>query len=361
MLALAGGARVDMTGGSITTTGQSGAGLIARETGQVRTSGTPINTSGQTGYGAYAYAYAYSAERISMTGGSVTTIGRSGRGLTVTDANSLLSATDVPVQTAGLYGYGAYAGNGSVLDVTRGSFNTTGDSAIGVVAVGSNTSATLNGTTIGTSGTGSEGIDVENGATLTASNVTARATGASSAALYMGDNTGGGARVSFTGGSVTSAAVPTVTIASGLSHLSLTDTTVHGDALWLRVAATDAYSALARTRVTPGVQPSADAAAGPEEAEATVPLAPDVESVSDSTTGGQATRWAMRCNTRSASTARIRRGSRSMGACRTSSRSVAAGSGVGSSMAGRGTCSSYLLDFRFIPLDQRRLGGGRQQ
>lgn len=285
-LAMDGNASADITRGTIITTGSSGAGLVARNTGQIQTSGTVINTSGDFGHGAYAYAGGV----IGMAGGSVTTAGQNGRGIAVNDSGSQLNATDVTVQTSGLNAYGARAGANGALTVLRGSITTTGEGAHGVVASGAGATALLTGTSISASGTGAQGVVVFNAADITASGVTVSATAADGSALYMTDASGNGSTASFSGGSsLTSAAPPTIAFASGSSHLTLTDSTVRGGNLWLRVASDDAYGAATRVRFSPGAAAAAAPPAGPDAVEAPVPFTPDVQSVSANSAGGVAT------------------------------------------------------------------------
>ncbi|MDR0807105.1 MAG: autotransporter outer membrane beta-barrel domain-containing protein [Enterobacteriaceae bacterium] len=153
------GASIDLTGGAVTTEGESAHGLASYgEDTQISTNGTEIKTSGNTSYGVYAIA----GTSVDLTGGAVTTQGESAHGLYVVSSKISMDSTNI--KTSGQSAEGFLAISGALIDLTGGSVTTEGESADGLFLYNSKISA--NGTEIKTSGDNSTGVSVGDGVSI---------------------------------------------------------------------------------------------------------------------------------------------------------------------------------------------------
>lgn len=163
------------------------------------------------------------------------------RGLAVGDANTVLNTTNVAVVTSGMNAFGANAFMTGQLTITGGTISTSGTGAEGVVSQDFGTTLPISNATVTTTGAAAHGTAVIDGATLNATNVTVNVSSAS--ALYMETSTTNGGNATFSGGSsLTSAASPTIAMASGTNTLSLVGATIKGNALWLRAAPSNLFA-----------------------------------------------------------------------------------------------------------------------
>lgn len=171
---------INMTGGTITTSGLYSHGAVAYGSNiyldgvSVSTTGTSatygvyalnynnaparvvikdshISTTGQTSYGIRA---TNTGTEVLMSGGSIKTIGTGAHGVSAASA-AAVSLDAVRVETEGYGGHGAVAQSDAVVTVTGGSVETKGGSAYGLLANGGDVYA--DGVVIVTSGDGSYG------------------------------------------------------------------------------------------------------------------------------------------------------------------------------------------------------------
>ncbi len=168
------GIDVTTSGGFDSETGSFADGLFAAEGGSASFTGGSITTSGAS---AVAVASAGAGSKITLTGGSETpltiqTTGNGGIGVAVNGAGASLTATGVTITTSGgidsssgiaIPAFGAYNGAGpgttagGLMTLTNTSITTTGTGADGVVAATGGVT-TINGGTVSTSGAGALGL-----------------------------------------------------------------------------------------------------------------------------------------------------------------------------------------------------------
>lgn len=235
-----------LSNSSVTTSGKYGTALWSRENAlEFTATDVTVITSGEQGVGAAAGTAATVGE-LTMTHGSILTMGQTAVGLLAWSPGSKLTATDVPVRTEGIDAFGAYALAGGVVDITGGRIETIGASAHGALASGAGSQLVLTNVPITTQGAGAHGVSIIGTGLVTATNVTASAGGADASALFVSAGAGAANTATFTGGSLSSTSAPTIAVASGTSNIALTRTSVTGTAEWLRVASAQSFSEAAR-------------------------------------------------------------------------------------------------------------------
>ncbi|NIE51648.1 autotransporter outer membrane beta-barrel domain-containing protein (plasmid) [Pantoea dispersa] len=238
---------IQMTRGSVQTTGDGGYGVVASLTGAFKLDGTRVETSGKNAYGAYASSagiinsqnadyithgdsaygvYSRAAGTlIDITGGSVTTSGTKAYGLVagsggrlnasdvtvITQGNdssgvfSNLARTEVTLQggsvtTSGTKAYGLAAGSGGKLSASGVQVNTSGDQSNGVTASNAGTKVNLDNSKVTTAGASAFGLYASGASTLDASNVQVTTSGDKA---YGVVSESAGTALTFTGGEVT--------------------------------------------------------------------------------------------------------------------------------------------------------------
>lgn len=120
-------------GVNVTTSGNDSYGLHAIDGGKISGTAT-VGTTGARAYGAFAESFS----SIDLTGGSITTSGSLAYGLLANNDMNTVSgkiiATDVDIDTTSSWTFGAYAKNGGEVTLNRGSITTTGERAYGILA-----------------------------------------------------------------------------------------------------------------------------------------------------------------------------------------------------------------------------------
>ncbi|MFM9926846.1 pertactin-like passenger domain-containing protein, partial [Variovorax sp. H27-G14] len=196
---------VELTGGSVSTTGSTGYGLYTNGVGAtLRANGTDVQTSGFSAKGAYAQdgsialtnvvittrgvngngAHAEGGASLTLDGGSVTTHGEAAYGLLGFGRGTTLTATGVTVRVQNNGYTGVGAAFGSTVTMNHGSVTTTGDLVQGLVTYGPGASIIANGVTIRTAGSEAHGADIYGSTRVTlAQGSTIVTTGAGAAAL----------------------------------------------------------------------------------------------------------------------------------------------------------------------------------
>ncbi|GAA5543688.1 autotransporter domain-containing protein [Brucella sp. NBRC 113783] len=120
-------------GVNVTTGGNDSYGLHAIDGGNISGTAT-VGTTGARAYGAFAESFS----TIDLTGGSITTSGSLAYGLLANnDMNTVggkITATDVDIDTSSSWTFGAYAKNGGEITLNGGSITTTGERAYGILA-----------------------------------------------------------------------------------------------------------------------------------------------------------------------------------------------------------------------------------
>ncbi|MFD0986652.1 autotransporter outer membrane beta-barrel domain-containing protein [Methyloligella solikamskensis] len=181
-------AKVNLTGGSITTANAKGQGaqdgdgsrgyaILAEGSGaSVTTNGTTIHTLGQRAYGAYAI----NGGAVTLNKGSIKTEGFMGYGVYASGAGSTLTANNVNITTTGYVGTAAWAYAGGRTNLNGGTLHVYGGSNPGSPHESANGLMALGGT--GGSGNG----------VIVAKNVTVITEGANSIGALAGGGVGAG-------------------------------------------------------------------------------------------------------------------------------------------------------------------------
>jgi autotransporter family porin len=195
---------VNLTGGSVTTSGSMAYGLFASQANStISAANVTINTTGGAGYGARANPFGL----ITLNGGSITTSGSGADALITIDSTATVDATNTIIHTSGAAASGANAffgrmtldniavttvGDGShgarvdnagLLAVTGGSFTTSGTSSFGLLSNAGSTLTATNATVV-TSGVSGIGTSAQFGGQLTLNGGTIATSGASAAGLF---------------------------------------------------------------------------------------------------------------------------------------------------------------------------------
>ena len=110
----------------------------------VSVSGSDVSTQGTYSHGAYAQ----SGGRIELDGGTITTTNSGSRGLSAEGAGSVIVARDVVLSTAAYNAGGAYAENGASITLHGGKITTTGNYGDGISVRGANALVSVYGTEI---------------------------------------------------------------------------------------------------------------------------------------------------------------------------------------------------------------------
>lgn len=198
------GSTVNLTGGSVSATGaQYTRGIQATGAGTtVTTDGTDISTQGSNSHAVHAHGGAL----VTINGGEVSTQGSDSFGLYSQNAGSRLIANDVTVITNGTNGFGVFTyGTGAKAEFNDGSITTSGERGHGVVA-GLGTEIEIDGAAIETSGPSAVGLIADQANTLiTATDTEIETNGTWSHGAHAQGILGSPARIELTGGSITTA------------------------------------------------------------------------------------------------------------------------------------------------------------
>lgn len=238
--ALVGGGTINLNGVAITTQGDNSAGLVSipRTIPSVvpshLTGAGTIETYGTSSYGAWST----SGGVMNLTGGTVTTTGAAAFGLYATGANSTI-ASAAAVSTSGQASYGALVDTGGAINLTGGSIATSGQSAVGLFAYGAG--STISGATdVTTSGAAAHAAVQQDGGILNLTGGTLTANGAGASALFMSNIAGTAGSASLAGVTLASPTKSAITIGGGQATLTLNDVTAtDNDGVWLQVSTID--------------------------------------------------------------------------------------------------------------------------
>lgn len=146
---------ISLTDGSVTTLGNKGYGLAAYGNGTtISTTGTSVETQkgGATG------ALAQDAATVTLNGGSIKTAGEMSNGLHAIGTDSSVNASNVDVETNGKEAYGAAAYQGGKTIVSGGSIKTTGEKSRGAYVSDADSSIEIADASIETTGQDSYGV-----------------------------------------------------------------------------------------------------------------------------------------------------------------------------------------------------------
>ena len=283
-------ATLTLIGGSVTTTGTGSTAISAGGGGKVNMTGTAViqaagatssTTSNQalsangansviTGDGVTVTAcqrvgttcnaainltgaLAQNGGVVSLTNGSSITLNSnvsgtiSVSGVRATGAGSMVSLTDSSVSVAGTNAHGIRADTSGNVMLTNAQVSTTGNGGIGLDIVGAGASVTaLAGTVVTTSGSSAPGISLTSGATVSLTNASVTASGATSSALV-----GSGATYTnvaeFTDSSLVSMQAPAISVTSGTTNVTASNTTISGNGVLLSTSGTGSTTNLTAT------------------------------------------------------------------------------------------------------------------
>lgn len=159
----ANGGQAILTGGSILTTGASGAQGLRAENATAQATGVAITTAGNRSYGVYS------------------------------NNNSAVTLAQTNINTNGQFAHGVLVGNNSGASISNSSIRTRGNNASGVRAESSTSgmpggALTVSNSQIRTSGANAHGVDLNGGSSLVMTGGSIHATGSGSAGVYLLNN-----------------------------------------------------------------------------------------------------------------------------------------------------------------------------
>jgi autotransporter family porin len=242
-----GDGRVYMSDSSVTTSGDEAMGVIVRAGSAATLQDTDISTSGAGANGVSVVKDPGELDHTTfdMTGGSITTSGDSSKGVVVNNG-SFADLDGVSIDTSGLDSVGLVStgtgANGvrSSLYLTDGSVKTSGDGATGVLAENGGI-VSISGSSIITSGDNAAAVSVAGEGSkvvLTNSNVSAQ--GAGSAAAQVNGGT-----LNVSGGSLTSSLGNTIDVGGATpSTINLSNSTQISNGTGVFVQVNDENAAL---------------------------------------------------------------------------------------------------------------------
>lgn len=242
-----GDGRVYMSDSSVTTSGDEAMGVVVRAGSAATLQDTDISTSGARANGVSVVKDPGELDHTTfdMTGGSITTTGDSSKGVVVNNG-SFAELDGVSIDTSGLDSVGLVStgtgANGvrSSLYLTDGSVKTSGDGATGVLAENGGI-VSISGSSIITSGDNAAAVSVAGEGSkveLTNSNVSAQ--GAGSAAAQVNGGT-----LNVSGGSLTSSLGNTIDVGGATpSTINLSNSTQISNGTGVFVQVNDENAAL---------------------------------------------------------------------------------------------------------------------
>ncbi len=172
---------INMTGGSITTTGSRGYGLLANndrnaQGGVINATDVTVSTSKSWTFGAYAKANG----TIVLNGGGINTTGERAFGILSSTGGTVTSSADIT--TTGLKAHGVQAGEDAanrdgVVNLTGGTIKTSGSDAFGLHALVGGTISAIGNVTVNTTGTNGFGAFAESDSSIVLDGTTIRTSG----------------------------------------------------------------------------------------------------------------------------------------------------------------------------------------
>lgn len=172
---------INMTGGSITTTGSRGYGLLANndlnaQGGVINATGVTVSTSESWTFGAYAKANG----TVVLNGGGINTTGERAFGILSSTGGTVTSSADIT--TTGLKAHGVQAGEDAAnrdgaVNLTGGTIKTSGSDAFGLHALVGGTISAIGNVTVNTTGTNGFGAFAESDSSIVLDGTTIRTSG----------------------------------------------------------------------------------------------------------------------------------------------------------------------------------------
>ncbi|MGO4743557.1 autotransporter outer membrane beta-barrel domain-containing protein [Serratia quinivorans] len=176
---------ISLTDGSITTLGNMSSGLVAlSDQAAITTIGTTVETKGNSSNGATAQKTA----TITLSGGGIKTAGEKSNGISVRDADSFIKASDVGIETTGQDSYGAVVDQSGKLLVSGGSIKTSGANSHGISAADAGSSAEVEKTAIEIGGDKAVAVVALNNAKVTVRDSSIKTAGAEGVGILAKDN-----------------------------------------------------------------------------------------------------------------------------------------------------------------------------
>lgn len=212
------------------------AGVLAESGSTIYLTGCNVSTTGTGANGVFAYG---TGSKIILVNDTITCMNNLGHGVDATGGASL-TLTDVIINTAG----GSSAAiatdrGGGTIDVTGGTFNTTGTTAPGIYSTG-----TISVSNAVISATGSEAAVIEGANSITLTNTTISGTVKRGVMIYQsmsGDATGTEGKFTMTGGSLTALTGPLFYVTNSTGVVKLTNVSTSNKSGVLLNAAIDQW------------------------------------------------------------------------------------------------------------------------
>ncbi|MGV2862317.1 autotransporter outer membrane beta-barrel domain-containing protein [Achromobacter sp. AGC39] len=262
------GARLSVTDSTLRTSGDEAMGVVADDGGSVALERVPLTTSGTLAIGAFAVveqAGARFAADIVATDSTIRTTGLRAYGTLAQrnflDAPATVRLFNSSVTTEGAQAVGLRAVSAGAVTATTSRVLTQGAAAHGALARDSGSLVTLNQTPVTTQGVASHGAVAQNGGRVVGDGAEIRANGGTAMGLFVVGDPGPAASIDLARSSVTSVGGPAIGMA-GLANVTLLNSTVSGNGVWLQVGSIDNFPLLSAPDAPLGGIPDPDTLLG---------------------------------------------------------------------------------------------------
>lgn len=224
------GSHIEMSGGSITTTGLDAKGAVAYDGGTATLTNVDIVT--ESGRGVVA---ADDGSWLVMNGGSILTKGASASAAqAVRGAKTILNG--VRLTTEGADAIGAHAfGAGSAVEVNSSEITTNGSGGHGALA-SVDSSVNIDASRITTSGSNAHGLVTNMNGSINVTDSSVKVTGIDSSAIYSKGDTGTSEVITVDGSVLESENGSAIEVASGNLNLNVKGSHISGNGTLLNVA-----------------------------------------------------------------------------------------------------------------------------
>ncbi|MDT8851106.1 ESPR-type extended signal peptide-containing protein, partial [Pantoea dispersa] len=179
------GTEVNLENSTFATAGASASGLYAAGASILNASNVQVSTRGDQSYGVMITD---TGSKLTMTGGTVITIGSKASGLAAASGGKL-SASGVQVDTSGQNANGLYVTEAAMMTASGAKVNTTGKNSHGGYATGEGSVLNVDNSALAVSGAGANGLTADSKSVLNVTNSEVKVTGSGNGTLSSGSGT----------------------------------------------------------------------------------------------------------------------------------------------------------------------------
>ncbi len=244
------GGRLVVRDSVVQTNGDEAMGVVADDGGSVTLERVSVTTSGTLAPGAFAVVEQAGAQfvaDITATDTTIRTTGLRAYGALAQrnflDAPATIQLTNSSVTTEGAEAVGLRAVSAGAVTAMGSSVLTQGGAAHGALARDAGSLVSLNQTQVTSQGLASHGAVAQNGGKIAGDGAVIRANGGAAMGLFVVGDPGPEASIELARSSVASVGGPAIGMA-GLANVTLLNSTVSGNGVWLHVGTIDNFPLL---------------------------------------------------------------------------------------------------------------------